>query len=329
MPLNAPAAFIHQQDGIDHYDQKIRSGYTMQTPRDPLSVDFRTLQMLLRVYALRSFTRAAEELGVNQSAVSYTIEKLRGVFHDPLFVRQGRAIHPTPRCEEIVQEAARLVGEFRQLAAPVDFDPATSQQRFTLACNYYERVLWVPQIVHTIRAQAPGITLDIIDASDIGHERLLNREADLLIGPFERDDPDFYRRRLYHERYVCLMNRDHPAAGTSLDMETYLSLLHVVVTYGGRWTSRYLVDLKELGHALKIGLRVPSPAGLEQLVSGSDLVATVPQRLSKVLGHSVQVSEFPLATRISIDLVWTAPHHRSAPHIWLRELIHRVVQASL
>ena len=144
---------------------------------DPMGVDFRTLTLLARVHDLRSFTKAAEELGVNQSAISYTVEKLRGVFQDPLFVRQGRTILPTPRCDEIVQEANRLIGDFRRLTVPSQFDPGTVKRKITIACNYYERVLWVPHIVRAVRAEAPGLELEIVDASDIGHERLLRGDG--------------------------------------------------------------------------------------------------------------------------------------------------------
>jgi DNA-binding transcriptional LysR family regulator len=292
---------------------------------DPMGVDFRTLTLLARVHDLRSFTKAAEELGVNQSAVSYTVEKLRGVFQDPLFVRQGRSILPTPRCEEIVQEANRLIGDFRRLTVPSQFDPGTVKRKITIACNYYERVLWVPHIVRAVRAEAPGLELEIVDASDIGHERLLRNEAEMLIGPFQRETPAFYSRRLYHEDYICLMDAGHPAAGAPLDLKTYLGLNHVLVTYGGRWTSRYLHDLKDMGHSLQVGLRVPSPAGIAELVVASDLVATVPRRLAKVLGDAVHVADCPVRTEITIEVVWTERNHRSAHHVWLRDLIHRVV----
>lgn len=300
----------------------------MPAPTDPLSVDFRTLHLLSRVHALRSFTRAAEETGLNQSAVSYTIDKLRGIFGDPLFVRQGRSIRATPRCDAIVRGSETLIASFRQMSQPQAFDPATATGTFSIACNYYERVLWIPRIVHALRRQAPGIALDVVDAGGIGQQRLLDAEADLLIGPIERASPMLHSRPVYEESYVCLMDKDHGAAHRPLDLETYLTLDHVLVTYGGRWTSRYITDLAAMGHQLRIALRVPSPAGLEELVEASDLVATVPARLSKVIRRGIHVTPCPVPTGISICLAWTAPNHRSAQHIWLRDLIHDIIAAA-
>lgn len=295
---------------------------------DPLDVDFRALQVLVSVHQLRSFTRAAEELGVNQSAVSYTIAKLREVFQDPLFVRQSRRLHATQRCEDIVLQAKRLTSEFRQLAAPPEFDPATATQKFTIACNFYERVLIIPEIVHALTSEAPNLELEIIDASGIGHERLLRNEADLLIGPFERSDPHFYRRDLYKDRYVCLFDPSHPKADENLSLKDYLGLDHVLVTYGGQWRSRYLIELEQMGKALKVALRVPSPAGLELLVAGSNLVATVPERLSKAVSAGLRVVDCPVRTTVTIALVWTTLNHRSPVHMWVRDRIYRLNSTS-
>ena len=111
---------------------------------DPLSLDFATLRTLCLVHDSGSFTAAAEQIGVNQSAISYTIERLRRAFHDPLFVREkGRQI-ATQRCQQIIAEVRPMLATLDRLARPEAFDPASADQRLTLACNYYERLLIVP-----------------------------------------------------------------------------------------------------------------------------------------------------------------------------------------
>ncbi len=296
----------------------------MTKAADPLGVDFRALQVLICVHQLRSFTRAAEELGVNQSAVSYTINKFRGVFHDPLFVRQARRLLATTRCDDIVREAERISSEFRQLAKSPEFDPRTVAQKFTIACNFYERVLIIPAIVHALKEEAPQLDVEIIDSAGTGHERLRLNEADLLLGPFERDEPYFFRRDLYSDRYVCLLDPSHPMAGTSLSLEDYLDLDHVLVTYGGQWRSRYIIELERMGRELKVALRVPSPAGLELLVAGSNLVATVPERLTEAVGKGLRVVDCPVETVIPIRIAWTTLTHRSPIHMWVRDMIYRM-----
>lgn len=293
---------------------------------DPLAVDFRALEVLIRVYRLGSFTRAAEELEINQSVVSYTIDKLRGVFGDPLFVREARKLIATPRCEEVVGEAGELLSRFADLTVARDFDPKESRETVTIACNYYERALIIPQIIHAIRDEAPKLRVEIVDSSWLGHDKLLRMEADLLIGPFEQLGAAFYSRTLYDDSYACLMDPTHPAAGQPLTLARYLGLEHVYITYGGKWKSRYMQALEEAGHTLNIALRTPSPAGLEQVIQGTELVATIPERLSRQLGQGLFVAPCPISAPVTIQMVWTARSQASMMHKWLRDLIVRVTR---
>ena len=285
---------------------------------DPLSVDFRSLDVLARVYRLGSFTRAAEELEVTQSVVSYTIEKLRGVFGDPLFVREGRQLLPTPRCEEVVTEGGDLLARFTRLAAPQQFDPASSADTITIACNFYERALIIPRLVRSIRAAAPRIKVEIVDAGYLGHDKLLRTEADMLVGPFVQLGAAFYSRTLYEDPYVCLMDPSHPMAGKALELNDYLALEHIYITYGGRWKSRYMQYLEQRGHALSIAIKTPSPAGIHNLIAGTQLVATIPERLSQELGEGLHVTRCPIAAPVAIQMVWTARTQESEMHKWVR-----------
>ena len=292
---------------------------------DPMGVDFRALNVLIRVYELRSFTRAAEELRVNQSAISYTIDKLRAVFNDPLFVRQARSLVPTKRCDDIVRQSQRLVLDFKQLTDPPEFDPTNTSQTFTIACNYYERVLLLPDLLRNLRAEAPSLRIDVIESAWVGHDTLMRNEADLLLGPFFRDDPFFYKRGLFVERSVCLLDPNHPFADEPMTLENYLRSEHVVVTYGGKWRARFIQIVEEMGHELNVVLKVPSQSGLELLVANSNLVATIPERLSWAVGKGLKILPCPIDAQVDIHMAWTAQMHRDPLNKWMREMILRTV----
>ena len=290
---------------------------------DPLATDFRALDVLVRVYRLGSFTRAAEDLEMNQSVVSYTIDKLRVVFDDPLFVREARRLIATQRCEEVVSEAGQLLERFSVLTTARDFDPQESTETVTIACNYYERELIIPNLVHAIRAEAPKLKIEIVDSSYLGHDKLLRMEADLLIGPFVQLGSAFYTRTVYEDHYVCMMDPSHPKAKEALTMEEYLPLDHVYITYGGKWRSGYMQALEQEGREISIAIRTPSPAGIQSLIEGTELVATVPERLSRKLGKGLYVAACPVPTPVQIQMVWTARTHTSRMHKWLRGLVVR------
>lgn len=288
---------------------------------DPRLLDFTALETLRLVHDLGSFTAAAERLDVNQSAVSYTMAKLRASFGDPLFVREGGRQVPTERCERLLAQARQMLDLLDGMAQPERFDPASATRTVTIACNYYERILLIPRIVAALRAEAPGMSIRVINALGDGHHRLLSREADVLVGPFGRSESGFHTRRFYAEEYACLMDPSHPMAGRRLSVDDYFSLRHVLIDYGGGWKSAYLQELEAAGHRLEPTLTVPSPAGLAELLSGSNLVATVPRRLGARIADRLAMSDCPFRGRFDLSVVWTARTNASAMHRWLREVI--------
>lgn len=292
-------------------------------------IDFADLRVLRLVYEYRSFSLAAERLGMNQSAVSYGIEKLRKSFRDPLFVRQGGEVVATDRCSDIVASAIRMLDEFEAITAPVEFDPLTLRHSFTIACNYYERQLILPHVIRRLSSEAPNVRVDLINSTAEGEAQLKRSEADLLIGPLRPEGQGFYCRNLLSEHYACIMDPANPLATRPLTVEQYISSKHAVVTYGGTWKSRYLVQLEAEGLELNQSLTVPSPAGLPDMLKGTEFVATVPRRIALSFGDTVSITESPFPAPFGIDLVWTERTHKSPMHGWLRTLIAETVREKL
>jgi len=291
-----------------------------------LAMDFAALRTLRLLYENRSFTETAAVLGINQSAVSYTIEKLRRAFSDPLFFRQGGKVVPTERCGIIVASVMRMLDEIETLAAPASFDPFEAKLNVTIACNYYERQIILPGVVKALRERAPGIRVTALNATTQGPDLLRRSDADLLMGPLHPDGHEFYARPLIEERYVCVMDQANPLRDRVLALEDYVTEPHATVTYGGSWRSRYLVQLDSLGKKLNTVLEVPSPAGLEKVIAGTDLIATVPSRIAETYASAVRIVESPCPAPFEVYLVWTTRTHKSAMHDWLRKLIHECVK---
>lgn len=290
-----------------------------------LAMDFAALRTLRLLYENRSFTETGAVLGVNQSAVSYTIEKLRRAFNDPLFFRQGGRVVPTERCGIIVPSVTRMLDEIEALASPGSFDPSAAELTVTIACNYYERQIILPGVIKALRETAPGIRIAALNSTTQGAQLLKQSDADLLIGPLHPDGHEFYSRSLLGERYVCVMDRTNPLGDRPLGLEHYVAAPHATVTYGGTWRSRYLVQLDSLGMKLNTVLEVPSPAGLEKVISGTDLIATVPSRIAETYGDAIKIVESPCPAPFEVYLVWTTRTHKSAMHDWLRKLILKCV----
>ena len=290
-------------------------------PQDPFALDFAALRTLRLVFAHGSFSRAAETLGVTQSTISYTMSRLREVFSDPLFVRQGAGMVPTDRCNEIVAQAGELIDRFETLTAQRQFDPAEASVEIGLSCNFYERVTILPHVTRILRREAPGIKLKVISSSAQGKQQLLRSESDLLIGPIRIEDSGYYRRSLLREEYTCVMDPSNPLARTPLTIERFVKAPQVVVNYGGSFRSRFLVVMEASGHLPNTVMEVPSPANLPDILVQTDMIATVPSRIAQMFGDAVISVPCPFPAELSIDLYWTARTHVSAPHMWLRSKI--------
>lgn len=288
---------------------------------DPFALDFASLRALRLVYAHGSFSRAAETLGVTQSTISYTMTRLREVFSDPLFVRQGTGMVPTERCGEIVSQVGELIDRFETLTAQREFDPAEASVEIGLSCNFYERVTILPHVTRILRREAPGIKLKVISSSAQGKQQLLRSESDILIGPIRIDDSGYYRRSLLREEYTCVMDRSNPLAEGSLSVEDFVRAPQVVINYGGGFRSRFLVVMEAAGHVPNTVMEVPSPANLPDLLAQTDMIATVPFRISQMFDDRVVSVPCPFPAELSIDLYWTARTHVSAPHKWVRSKI--------
>lgn len=292
---------------------------------NPLAVDFAALRTLRLVHGYQSFSRAAESLNTGQSTVSYAIERLRVVFGDPLFVRQGGKIVPTQRCNEIVEVTTRMFDEFSSLAEPPAFDPCKVDATISLSCNYYERTTMIPEMMRRLRKIAPGLKINILPSTIRGKEQLDRGESDILIGPMTMTGGNIYRRHLIRDHYVCVMGRENPLCHVDLSAEVYLAAPHIVVNYGGGWKSKYLHEIEAGGEVLNTIMWVPSPAALPALLDGTDLVSTIPLRVAKTFGSRVHYTKIPFQGTLDIDLAWTGRTHKSPMHKWFRSELAKLV----
>lgn len=293
---------------------------------DPFSIDFSALRTLVQVFDSGSFSGAAERLDVNQSTVSYTIERLRKAFQDPLFVRQGSGIAATDRCVDIVSGLRTMLEAYQTIATPQAFDPAQAAGLVSLSCNYYERLVILPDLLKALRRQAPGLNVTVNQAFGSGGAQLKRGDSDFLMGPVRFNDTGLYKRRLLDDHYVCVMDRANPLASRTLDLASYVAAAHAVVTYGGNWKSNYLVELEKQGLALNQVLGVPSPADLGTILRGTDLIATLPSRMAASMEQDVVIRPCPCPAPFEIDLVWTSRTHHSPMHSWVRQEIARIAQ---
>jgi len=290
---------------------------------DGLKVDFHALRVLIEVHDTGSLTAAADRAGMSQSTVSYTLDRLRKVFGDDLFVRQGRGVAPTPRCSEIVPQARDLTRGFADLVRAQAFDPQTTTRVARISCNYYERAVLLPGIIEVISREAPGVRVQVRSAEASGHAHLLSDEADILLSPLALSQSGVMVRQLFSDTYVCILSADDPRRHR-LSLDDYRDAKHVVVNYENLWAPFYIKHLRREGIEIDRLVELPSFGGVAQLVRAGDCILTVPRRVADQFGPDVAVTAAPFDVRFDLKMYWSARAHKDPFVQWLRDVVVKV-----
>jgi DNA-binding transcriptional LysR family regulator len=294
-----------------------------------LNLDVAALQTLRVVYDTASFTRAAELLEVNQSTISYTMDRLRHMFDDPLFLRSGRGIVATTRCAELAERAREILSQLDAIRHPQSFDPAAERFKVIFALDHTERVILMTHIVRYLRRHAPEVRLQLIDGHRHGHARLRDGLCDLLLTPDDHDSPTLYRRRLYRDSYICVVDRDSPFVSRGMTLAEYSAARHIVVSCEGMRRPAYLALLERQGLPHETVIDLTSTSEIQRLVRGTDLVATVSARLAATYGDEVAVIAAPFELQTDTYMYWTSRTHRAERMRWIRDLVARAAQGGL
>ncbi|MEO3725299.1 LysR family transcriptional regulator [Pseudomonas sp. PSE1(2024)] len=251
----------------------------MHRMNDLRRIDLNLLVILDALLGEQHVTRAAERLHLSQPAVSHALARLRDLLGDPLLVRAGSGLVPTARALELAAPLAETLAQVQSLLAPNTFDPASARRTFRLAMSDYGAAIILPGLIRTLRAEAPGIDLQISHASREGMvEGLLNGDIDLAAGVLPELPGELRSTPLFEERYVCLLDRQSLPAGGVLDLPTYLSRPHVLLEMRGSGTPEIERTLTALRERRRVAISLPHWSVAPRFISGTDLILTVASR---------------------------------------------------
>jgi len=301
-----------------------------EAPRQPdfSDLDGRLLQLLVAVVEEGSVTRAAQRLGVTQSAVSHLLDKLRAIVGDPLVVRSGRSIVATARAQQLTQRARALLDELRSFAATARFDPASVDAWVTIAANDFQRDLLLPTFVQRIRRQAPGLRLRVIPSGVPRPEMLRDDHCQLIVTPRPPEGSDILQKRLFEDHYRVFFDAGCRAAPAST--EAYLQAGHVTVLYEARRPLEVDQALAAHGVRRRFEVFVPGFAGVPSFVKGTPLLATMPGLLRAGLLRGLASCEAPVpCPSLPMYLVWHRRLHQDPMYRWLRDELVLTVPVAL
>ncbi len=293
--------------------------------------DLRALDALLRH---RHVSQAAGRMGMSQPAMSMTLKRMRQTFGDPLLIRQGNALAMTEAASALHPRIQRLIREMEALASDATgFNPARTRRSFTMILTDYIDAILVPTLYQRLAEVAPQIDLRIIGPDPFRFAHVFGEgRVDLTISYFPGAPGELMSRRMFVDRMVCLVRRDHPVLGRPLTPESFCRLEHVAIEPAEATMYRAVLDnaLSDLGLSRRIAISKPDFMGIPFLLEHSDLVATMPERLARLFADKFALAIFapPLALpALDVQMMWHKSTQESAAHIWLRDVVAQVCRA--
>ena len=193
------------------------------------------LDVLLRE---KNVTRAAEQLGITQPALSNGLRRLRDLFNDPLLVRTSEGMTPTERALELQPQIRHILASVEQAVLPVsDFEVTKSSRVFRIMASDYAESTLLTALLFQLREDAPNITLDILTPSDVTFQDLEQGKIDMAVNRFDRLPQSFHQATVWRDSFSCLMSSENPARD-NFDMDAFLSAPHIWVSKTGMGVGR-------------------------------------------------------------------------------------------
>lgn len=296
------------------------------------SLDLNLLVTLDALLRRESVTRAAEELGRSQSAVSHALNRLRDVFDDELLVRAGRGMVRTGRATELMEPLNEaLVRLERVVESSGQFEPAESRAKFTVAANDYAQFVIFPKLIDRLESEAPGVDLRVrpLGGEDLGDPLATGRiDLALTLGLPEEVPQKLYRRDLFKLDLVSVVRADHRRVGERLDLDVFCELSHILVSH--REDEEGVVDmtLRRMNRSRRVAVVVPHFMVAPHLVATTEMVLTTARSVAESFAEflPIRLVEPPLELeRGTLSMVWHPRSHSQEGHRWFRRQIRGVL----
>lgn len=283
--------------------------------------DLNLLTALDTLLAEGSVAGAARRLGLSASAMSRTLARLRVATGDPLLVRAGRGLVPTPRAMQLRDRVRELAEDARAVLRPATLpDIATLERVFIIRANDGFIDAFAARLVAAVTAEAPGVRLRFAPKPDKDVRVLREGLIDLEVGVLGESGPEVRVQTLFRDRFVAAVRATHPLARReAVTPEDYVAHGHVVTSRQGRMTGPVDAALAVLGLVRRVVVVVPTfPAALS-IARASDLIALIPAR--HIGAGQAGLCTFPLPVRtgeITVSQMWHPRVDADPAHRWLR-----------
>jgi DNA-binding transcriptional LysR family regulator len=283
-----------------------------------------TLDVLL---AEGSVARAAKRLRLSPSAMSRALARLRETMGDPLLVRAGRGLVPTPRALELRERVAQLVQDAEAVLRPAaQIDLKQLVRTFTLRSSEGFVENFGPALIARIAEEAPGVRLCFMQKPDKDSTPLRDGTVDLETGVVGQDaSPELRTQALFRDRFIGVVRMDHPLSQGEVTPARYAAGGHIYISRRGLDKGPIDEALKSLGLARQVVTIVAGFSTALALARATDLIVSVPERHTASLRTGMHSFALPLALPpFTVAMLWHPRMDADPAHRWLRGCLREV-----
>lgn len=296
------------------------------------------LDVLLRE---RNVTKAANQLGISQPAMSNGLRRLRQLFDDPLLVRTSEGMTPTERASELAPLVRSVLVDIEKAVQPKSaFEPGKDERVFRIMASDYTESTLIPPLLTELRETAPGVALDILTPSDVSFFDVEQGRVDMVINRFDNMPQSFHQNTVWEDDYSCLLSVDNPIL-ENFDLDAYLQARHVWVSKTGMGVGVGInpkdeqrlgwVDeaLHKQGRKRQISVFTRHYQAAMLLAEQKDLVVTIPSKAAEVQRDNPRVVVRPPPFQIpafELKMAWSPLLQHNPAHQWLRRLVMKVAK---
>ncbi len=293
--------------------------------------DLNLLVVLHTLINERSVSNTAKKLHLSQPATSAALKRLRLALGDPILVREGLHMVPTPRAEQLAEPIQAILSAIEHtLTAPQPFDPSTINRTFKIATNDYGTFVLVPMLMQRLGAIAPGINLEIWEIAQDVETALRQGEVDLAIADAWTLRHCKCTETLFSETFTCLVRQDHPRIRTQLALEDYVKETHALVSSRGRVVGNVDPVLSQQGLQRYVGVTLPHVLAIPAVIASTDLIVTLATRIANRFATDYGLKTFPPPIALDsfeIAMAWSNRMDNNLAIQWLRRELMEFGQA--
>jgi DNA-binding transcriptional LysR family regulator len=296
------------------------------------AIDLNLFVVFHAIFQEAHITRAAQVLGLSQPAVSHSLARLRELYQDPLFVRRGPRMEPTPLARSLSPQIQNALEELHR-GLPVmtaEFDPLETKRNFILATRDPMEAFFLPQLMQVFMEQAPQAHVSSIRIKRQDMEKeLAAGQLDLAFDVRLPVSSQLRSQKLMEDEWVVVGRRNHPLLQGSLGLEDYLSARHIVVSSRRAGLSMEDFELQRRGCPRTIAMRCQHLWAAARTAASTDLLLTVPGRFVKQSGLIEKLAMAPLPIDCSlpaIHMYWHERQDNDKASIWLRTICQNLVE---